>query len=302
MDNTKGSGEFIDKEFDRVRMQIDKRKNELTWIVNNYKDNDVIDLAIILMNLYNDFEYFNYGTSKSDNRYYIIALIEVEIDKKENKIKTIMKNAATRNINVEQKLSNTLWFPKWIEVLSEVKTETWIVKKTIEDYIDNNCPSNNSEQIKSLIFAWYKDIPEDDISHNWFKAVRKVLDDMITRFWALQFAKAFSIETMLFYRRKMSEMNILNDELRNKWYEDAVLDFTLWLEKAIVFFENKSAFTQADNMYFFWLIKEFHKLINWWKSELSQEKVPMFSEEIVKKIIDRIHMIESFSNDTNTID
>ncbi|EKD66086.1 MAG: hypothetical protein ACD_49C00066G0010 [uncultured bacterium (gcode 4)] len=291
----------IQEETKNILDFISQRKAELERTILNYKNEKVIDVAINLIKLYSDFKYFLSEKKDIKNHLYIINLIQIEIDSKEWYLKYLKSELWKSNFH-QLKLVVPKWDPKWIEVFNEVIEKTKVTKKYIEDYISKAHFWENKDKIMSLVFAWYKDvaIKEDDLVESFHEA-NAIIDTFVTRFWALQFAKAFSFIDILTFRLWLLDMNELTKKLNDSGYKNIILDLPNWISRAFEWFEKNPSFKQSNNFYFFWLVKEFHKIMTW-NDELSQDKEPMFSPEITAVIIERIKKIESIYWDINLFD
>lgn len=302
MKNNLSKGISIKEEVKDILLMINQRKKELEWTILNYKNDKIVDLAITLMKLYSDFEYFISENKDLENSLLIINLIQIEIDSKEWHLKYLKSKLWKSHYN-QSEFTVPKWDPKWIEVFNEVIEKTKIVKKCIEDFINSAWFWENKDKVIGLVFAWYKDIEidEDDLVKSFHKA-NAILDTIITRFWALQFTKAFSFTDILSFRLWLLDMNNLINKLNDSGYKDVVLDLPNGgINGALKWFEYNPSFKQADNFYFFWLVKEFNQILNW-DNELSQQKKPMFSPEITAVILKRIKWIESIYWDINLFD
>lgn len=302
MQNTLSKSTSIDEGVKDIILKINQRKKELEWIILNYKNDKIVDLAITLMNLYSDFEYFLSENKDLNNIFLIINLIQIEIDSKEWHLKYLKSKLWNSHYN-QSEFTLPKWDTKWIEVFNEVIEKTKIVKKCIEDYINSAWFWENKDKIMNLVFSWYEDveISEDDLVKSFHKA-NAILDTIITRFWALQFTKAFSFTDILSFRLWLLDMNNLVNKLSDSGYKDIILDLINGgINWALKWFEHNPSFKQADNFYFFWLVKEFNQILNW-DNELSQQKKPMFSPEVTAIIVDRIEKIESIYWDANLFD
>lgn len=302
MQNTLSKSASIDEGVKDILLKTNQRKKELEWTILSYKNDKIVDLSVILIKLYSDFEYFVSENKDLKNSLLIINLIQIEIDSKEWHIK-YLKSKLWESHSDQLEFTLPKWDPKWIEVFNEVIKKTKVVKKCIEDFINSAWFWENKDKIMNLVFTCYEDIEidEDDLVKSFHKA-NAVLDTIITRFWALQFTKALSFIDILTFRLWLLDMNNLINKLYDSGYKDVILDLPNGgINGALKWFEYNPSFKQANNFYFFWLVKEFNQILNW-DNELSQQKKPMFSPEITAIILERIRKIEAIYWDANLFD
>ncbi|EKE27934.1 MAG: hypothetical protein ACD_3C00125G0008 [uncultured bacterium (gcode 4)] len=271
---------------------IKERKKELEKMAATYQKKDVVETAVILVRLYADFENLVHekelDVKTLENQVYVLVLLQKEIDYKEGRLKNAMA-FRTRDDGITNPIA--LDNPRLKEVYDDMLSRTSLFKSNIEEYFDYAWLGRFKDKFLQIIFEWYSDKKNENLEV-WITEAMRSMYEFHAKFCAFQYAMAFSQGKWIVYAMRILDMNILKGSLVKADLKNTIVNLQDWIESAVNEFDNRIDYG-SRHLYFFWLIKEFHEIMNW-KKMMTQSKGAMFSPEVVWQIRERVAEIGAF--------